>query len=66
MEISENNLNCNFINEEDNAIDKLMENLNIKEIDNIGENISNKEDISHLPLLKSIGKIIINSGKLFK
>ena len=51
MELSENNLNDNIINQNDNNINKLMENLIIYEEDNTLENISNKEEISHLPLL---------------
>ena len=58
-EMSENNSADNIINEDDNTIENLMENLNIEETDENLQDISNKENIYHLPLLKRIEKKII-------
>ena len=55
-EMSENNSADNIINEDDNTIENLMENLNIEETDENLQDISNKENIYHLPLLKRIEK----------
>ncbi len=54
IENSEINFSDNIINEDDKTIDKLMGNLNIKDTDNYYDISSNKNDISHLPLLKRI------------